>query len=212
MWQKFTERARRVILLAQEEAGKMGSGHVGTEHLLLGLVGEETCVAASVLRANGVFTSDVREEISERVPKRRILSEPKLTPNAKRVLELAANEARLMQHNYIGTEHLLLSLIREEKGEAAKVLHSLGLSLETLHQEVMQYLGDPTETSEVSELESIGKLQMDRKVLNAAKDWAIDEDNYDLASLLRDAVEMMDERIRVARIKQDNQNANSEGD
>jgi len=144
MWQKFTERARRVILLGQEEAGKMGSGHVGTEHLLLGLVSESEGVASQVLQKMGVSLNKVREQINDEAETgegESTGSEPKLTPKAKRVLEYAADEARRMRHNYIGTEHLLLALLREKDGQAAKVLQTLGLSLETLREDVVIYLG-----------------------------------------------------------------------
>ncbi len=144
MWQRFTERARRVILLGQEEAGKMNSGHVGTEHLLLGLVRENEGVAAQVLQKMGVSLPKVRTEIEQEVQPGggdASGSEPKLTPKAKRVLELAADEARRMRHNYIGTEHLLLALLREKDGLAATVLRRLGLNLEKARSQVMEYLG-----------------------------------------------------------------------
>lgn len=143
MWQRFTERARRVILLGQEEAGKMNSGHVGTEHLLLGLVRENEGVAAQVLQKMGVSQGKVRTEIEQEVQPGNDAgsSEPKLTPKAKRVLELAADEARRMRHNYIGTEHLLLALLREKDGLAATVLRRLGLNLEKARTQVMEYLG-----------------------------------------------------------------------
>jgi len=150
MWQRFTERARRVILLGQEEASKMNSSHVGTEHLLLGLVRENEGVAAQVLQKMGVSLQRVRQEIeaevepSEEGPS----SEPKLTPRAKRVLELAADEARRMRHNYIGTEHLLLALLREKDGVAANVLRKLGLNLEKARNQVMEYLGPEAPTAE----------------------------------------------------------------
>ena len=150
MWQRFTERARRVILLGQEEAGKMNSGHVGTEHLLLGLVRENEGVAAQVLTKMGVSLSKVRTEIEGEVQPGSdpTSGEPKLTPKAKRVLELAADEARRMRHNYIGTEHLLLALLREKDGLAATVLRRLGLNLEKARAQVMEYLGPDAPGSE----------------------------------------------------------------
>ena len=143
MWQRFTERARRIILLAQEEAGKMNSNHVGTEHLLLGLVRENEGVAAQVLTKMGVSLAKVRNEIEGEVQPGSdpTSGEPKLTPKAKRVLELAADEGRRMRHNYIGTEHLLLALLREKDGLAATVLRRLGLNLESAREQVMEYLG-----------------------------------------------------------------------
>ncbi|PQV64992.1 ATP-dependent Clp protease ATP-binding subunit ClpC [Abditibacterium utsteinense] len=150
MWQRFTERARRVILLGQEEAGKMNSGHVGTEHLLLGLVRENEGVAAQVLQKMGVSLPKVRTEIEQEVSPGGADAgggEPKLTPKAKRVLELAADEARRMRHNYIGTEHLLLALLREKDGLAATVLRRLGLNLEKARSQVMEYLGPDAPTA-----------------------------------------------------------------
>ncbi len=150
MWQRFTERARRVILLGQEEASKMNNSHVGTEHLLLGLVRENEGVAAQVLQKMGVSLQRVRQEIEDEVEPsdEGASSEPKLTPRAKRVLELAADEARRMRHNYIGTEHLLLALLREKDGVAANVLRKLGLNLEKARHQVMEYLGPEAPTAE----------------------------------------------------------------
>ncbi|MCS6860089.1 MAG: ATP-dependent Clp protease ATP-binding subunit [Abditibacteriales bacterium] len=147
MWQRFTERARKVILLGQEEAQRMGSSRVDTEHLLLGLVREHEGVAAQVLDKLNVSINKVRHEIEHEVipaPTEPPSAEPKLTPRAKRVLELAADEARRMKHNYIGTEHLLLALLREKDGVAARVLRKFGLTLERVRQEVMEYLGPET--------------------------------------------------------------------
>ena len=144
MFQRFTERARRIILLAQEEAGMMNNDGVGTQHLLLGIVRENEGVAAQVLSKMGVSLAKVRQQIeAEAQPSGETSSggEPKLTPKAKRVLELAADESRRMRHNYIGTEHLLLALLREKDGTAAQVLTKLGLNLEESRNQVMEYLG-----------------------------------------------------------------------
>ena len=141
MWQRFTERARRVILLAQEEAGKLGSSHVGTEHLLLGLVRQEDGVGAQVLRRIGVDFDAVRAQVFAEVEDSSpVTPEPKLTPKAKRVLELSADEARRMRHNYIGTEHILLALLRQKDGLAAVILGKLGLDLEQARTSVLSYL------------------------------------------------------------------------
>jgi ATP-dependent Clp protease ATP-binding subunit ClpC len=151
MWQRFTERARRVILLGQEEASKMNSGHVGTEHLLLGLVRENEGVAAQVLTKMDVSLQRVRQEVEAEAQtgtEENAGGEPKLTPKAKRVLELAADEARRMRHNYIGTEHLLLALLREKDGLAATVLRRLGLNLEKARMQVIEYLGPGATSSE----------------------------------------------------------------
>src|SRR5688500_8157612 len=128
MWQRFTERARRVILLGQEEAGKMRSSHVGTEHLLLALIREEEGVGAQILAKLQISPEQVRQAIASEIghPAETARDEPVLTPRAKRVLELAADEAVRMKHNYIGSEHLLLALVREKEGLAGQVLRKMG--------------------------------------------------------------------------------------
>ncbi|MCS7308803.1 MAG: ATP-dependent Clp protease ATP-binding subunit [Armatimonadota bacterium] len=139
MWQRFTERARRVIFYAQEEAGRLGENYVSTEHLLLGLVREPDSVAARILERMGVSLSRVRSEIERQVSRGegRLGQETQLTPRAKRVIDLAYDEARQLNNNYIGTEHLLLGLIREGEGLAGRVLAKLGVDLERARREVM---------------------------------------------------------------------------
>ena len=127
---KFTERARRVLTLAQEEAQRFNHNYIGTEHLLLGLVRENDGVAAKVLGNLGVELGKVRSavEVHHRARRRAVLGEIGLTPRAKKVIELAVDEARRLNHHYIGTEHLLLGLVREGEGIAAGVLESLGVN------------------------------------------------------------------------------------
>ena len=139
MWQRFTERARRVIFYAQEEAGRLGENYVSTEHLLLGLVREPDSVAARILERMGVSLSRVRSEIERQLSRGegRLGQETQLTPRAKRVIDLAYDEARQLNNNYIGTEHLLLGLIREGEGLAGRVLAKLGVDLERARREVM---------------------------------------------------------------------------
>ena len=123
---KFTERARRVLSFAQEEAQRFQHNYIGTEHLLLGLVREEEGVAARVLSNLGVELYKVREAVEFIIGRgdRIVLGEIGLTPRAKKVIELAVDEARRLNHHYIGTEHLLLGLVREGEGIAAGVLKS----------------------------------------------------------------------------------------
>lgn len=139
MWQRFTERARRVIFFAQEEAGRLGENFVTTEHLLLGLVRENDSVAARILERMGVSLNRVRSEVERQVTRGdgRLGQDMQLTPRAKRVIDLAYDEARQLNNNYIGTEHLLLGLIREGEGLAARVLAKLGVDLERTRREVM---------------------------------------------------------------------------
>ena len=140
LFDKYTDRAKRVLMLAQEEARRFNHNYIGTEHLLLGLVREGEGIAAKVLYDMGVDLTKVRSAVEfiigrgERVNQGDI----SLTPRAKKVIELAAEEARRLGHNYIGTEHLLLGLVREGEGIAAGVLESLGVSLEKVRQQVIQ--------------------------------------------------------------------------
>ena len=142
MWQRFTQRARQVILQAQDEAGKLNSRHVGTEHLLLGLVRETDGSGARVLQQMGVGPEQVRAAVLTAISPTDDASpgEPKLTPMAKRVLELGAEEALLLRHNYIGTEHLLLALLHEKESISATVLCALGLNLEDARAQVLEFL------------------------------------------------------------------------
>ena len=139
MWQRFTERARKVVFYAQEEAQKFGEGYVSTEHLLLGLVRESDSVAARVLERLGVSLSRIRTEVEKQLPRgdARPSQDMSLTPRAKRVIDLAYDEARNLNNNYIGTEHLLLGLIREGDGLAGRVLSKLGVELDRGRREVM---------------------------------------------------------------------------
>jgi len=137
---KFTDRARRVLTLAQEEAQRFNHNYIGTEHLLLGLVREGEGVAAKVLSNMGVQLPRVRSAVEFIIGRGEtmIMGEIGLTPRAKKVIELAVDEARRLNHHYIGTEHLLLGLVREGEGIAAGVLESLGVNLEKVRAQVMQ--------------------------------------------------------------------------
>src|SRR6184192_3266360 len=139
---KFTERARRVLSLAQEEAQRFQHNYIGTEHLLLGLVREGEGVAAKVLLQLGVELNKIRGTAEFIIGRgdRIVLGQIGLTPRAKKVIELAVDEARRLNHHYIGTEHLLLGLVREGEGIAAGVLESLGVSLERVRAQVIKVL------------------------------------------------------------------------
>src|SRR5437879_10570409 len=145
MSNRFTERAQRVILIAQEEAKRLNHDYVGTEHILLGLIALGEGVAAQVLANLGVDLRRVRAEIEKIVgtgDNVMLLGEIPFTPRAKKVLEYAVEEAQHMGHSYVGTEHLLLGLIREEEGVAARVLENLGLRLDVVREEVLNLLGE----------------------------------------------------------------------
>src|SRR5437016_5122285 len=145
MWQRFTERARRVVFFAQEEAARLGENYVGTEHLLLGLVRENDSVAARILDRLGVPLGRIRSDIERQVTRGHgnLGQDMQLTPRAKRVIDLAYEEARQLNNNYIGTEHLLLGLIREGDGLAARVLVKLGADLERTRREVYAMQEEP---------------------------------------------------------------------
>jgi ATP-dependent Clp protease ATP-binding subunit ClpA len=142
-FEKFTDRARKVLSLAQDEAQRFNHNYIGTEHLLLGLAREGDGVAAKVLANLGVELNKVRSAVEFTVGRgdRPVRGEIGMTPRAKKVMELAVDEARRLNHHYIGTEHLLLGLVREGEGIAAGVLESLGVSLERARGEVIRMLG-----------------------------------------------------------------------
>jgi len=143
MWEPFTERARRSIVLAQEEAQRLGNNYIGTEHILLGIISEGESLAAKVLETLGVNLSKVRSEVEAIVGRggQTVQQEMVFTPRAKRVIELAFEEARQLNHNYIGTEHLLLGLIREGEGVAARVLTNLGVDPAKVRVQTTSLLG-----------------------------------------------------------------------
>lgn len=144
MFNRFTERARKVILLAKEEARRFNHDYIGTEHILLGLIREGEGVASAVLQNLGLNLENIRLEIEKVVqvgPSTVVSGDIPFTPKAKKVIELAMEEARSLGHNYIGTEHLLLGLIREGEGVAAQVLINLGLDLTKVRRAVMELLG-----------------------------------------------------------------------
>ncbi|MGE5660193.1 MAG: ATP-dependent Clp protease ATP-binding subunit [Actinomycetota bacterium] len=158
MFERFTEKAIKVIMLAQEEARRLGHNFVGTEQILLGLIGEGTGVAAKVLKSMGVNLKDARIEVEKIIGRGSgfVAVEIPFTPRAKRVLELSLEEARQLGHNYIGTEHLLLGLIREGEGVAARVLENLGVDLSKVRTQVIRMLG---ETAEVTTGASQGRTK-----------------------------------------------------
>jgi ATP-dependent Clp protease ATP-binding subunit ClpC len=147
MFNRFTERARKVILLAKEEAKRFNHDYIGTEHVLLGLVREGEGVAAAVLENLGLSSEKIRLEVERLVkagPSTLVSGDIPFTPKAKKVMELAMDEAVSLGHNYIGTEHLLLGLLREGEGIASQVLMNLGLDISKVRNEVMKLLGSTT--------------------------------------------------------------------
>lgn len=143
MFGRFTERAQQVLVLAQEEAKRLSHNFIGTEHLLLGLVREGSGIAARALQNMGVDLNKVRQEVERIIPKgdKPVIQGISYTPRAKRVVELAIEEGQNLGHNYVGTEHILLGLLREGEGIAAQVLTNLGIDLKRARKEVIQLLG-----------------------------------------------------------------------
>lgn len=147
MFDRFTERARKVIILAKEEAKRFNHDYIGTEHILLGLIKEGESVAAAVLQNLGLSLDSIRLEVEKMVqfgPSTVVSGDIPFTPKAKKVIELAMDEARRLGHNYIGTEHLLLGLIKEGEGVASHVLVNIGLDLNKVRTEVIKLLGSST--------------------------------------------------------------------
>ena len=147
MFERFTDRARRVVVLAQEEARMLNHNYIGTEHILLGLIHEGEGVAAKALESLGISLEGVRQQVEEIIGRgdQAPTGHIPFTPRAKKVLELSLREALGLSHNYIGTEHILLGLIREGEGVAAQVLVKLGGSLDRVRQQVIQLLADASQ-------------------------------------------------------------------
>src|SRR5437016_13128500 len=146
MFERFTDRARRVVVLAQEEARKFNHNYIGTEHILVGLIREDGGVAAKGLESLGISLDAARQQIEEIVGigEQAPSGHVPFTPRAKKVLELSLREALQLGHHYIGTEHILLGLIREGEGVAAQVLQKLGADLSRVRQQVIQLLSGYT--------------------------------------------------------------------
>jgi|TARA_B110000008_G_scaffold278733_1_gene323402 ATP-dependent Clp protease ATP-binding subunit ClpC len=149
MFERFTEKAIKVIMLAQEEARRLGHNFVGTEQILLGLIGENTGAGSKVLKSMGVNLKDARIEVENFIGRGSgfVAVEIPFTPRAKRVLELSLEEARQLGHNYIGTEHLLLGLIKEGEGVATRVLENLNVDLSKVRSQIIRSLGENTEVT-----------------------------------------------------------------
>src|SRR5512137_293891 len=150
MFERFTDRARKVMALANQEAQRFNHEYIGTEHILLGLVKEGSGVGATVLKNLEVDIKKLRLEVEKLVksgPDMVSMGKLPQTPRAKKVIEYAIEEARALNHNYVGTEHILLGLLRETEGIAAQVLMNLGLKLEDVRQEVLNLLGAGVDSS-----------------------------------------------------------------
>ncbi len=185
MFERFTDRARKVMALANQEAQRFNHEYIGTEHILLGLVKEGSGVGANVLKNLGVDLRKVRIEVEKLVksgPEMVTMGKLPQTPRAKRVIEYAIEEARNLNHNYVGTEHLLLGLLREQDGVAAQVLMNLGLKLDDVREEVLNLLGAGVEPEEATSMAPAGDVPKKGK----SKTPALDSFGRDLTDLARE--------------------------
>ncbi len=180
MFKRYTEKVRKVIMMAQEEAVNLNHNYIGTEHILVGLVKENEGIAGKILRELGIEPEKVIEEIEKIVGKGdyQEVSEITFTPRAKKVLELASQEASQLGQNYIGTEHLLLGLIKEASGVATRILTEMGIDLDTIYSQVMKVLMESSHSSETTA--GGGVSRKDSKVPT------LDEFGRDLTELARD--------------------------
>jgi ATP-dependent Clp protease ATP-binding subunit ClpA len=213
MFERFTDRARRVVVLAQEEARLLNHNYVGSEHLLLGLIHEGQGVAAKALELLGIRLEAVRAQVEEIVE---IVGQGQqaptgpipFTPRAKKVLELSLREAKQLGHNYIGTEHILLGLLREGEGVAAQVLIKLGADLSRVRQVVIQLLsgyvggeaaaeqaGAPTRLVHMTVPKELREAQEQLAQVRQAKEAAIDAEDFKQAAGLRDKEQQLLTRV-----------------
>jgi ATP-dependent Clp protease ATP-binding subunit ClpC len=190
MFERFTDRARKVMALANQEAQRFNHDYIGTEHILLGLVKEGSGVGANVLKNLNVDLRKVRLEVEKLVksgPEMVTMGKLPQTPRAKRVIEYAIEEARNLNHNYVGTEHLLLGLLREQDGVAAQVLMNLGLKLEDVREEVLNLLGAGVEPEEASNAgANAAATPGETKKAGKSKTPALDSFGRDLTDLARE--------------------------
>ena len=187
MFERFTERARKVMALANQEAQRFNHEYIGTEHILLGLVKEGSGVGANVLKNLGVDLHKVRIEVEKLVktgPDMVTMGKLPQTPRAKKVIEYSIEEARNLNHNYVGTEHLLLGLLREPNGVAGQVLMNLGLKLDEVREEVLNLLGAGVEPDDAAPMGSGSEHQQRRR--GKSKTPALDSFGRDLTELARE--------------------------
>jgi ATP-dependent Clp protease ATP-binding subunit ClpA len=206
MFERFTDRARRVVVLAQEEARLLNHIYIDTEHLLLGLIHEGEGVAAQVLAELSISLEAVRAQVEEIIGQgeRAPTGHIPFTPRAKKVLELSLREALQLGHNYIGTEHILLGLIREGEGVAAQVLVKLGADLSRVRQQVIQVLsgsagmeaGARTRLVPMTVPDDLREAEEQLTQVRREKEAAIDAEDFERAAGLRDQERQL--RTRVA--------------
>jgi ATP-dependent Clp protease ATP-binding subunit ClpA len=197
LFERFTDRARRVVVLAQEEARLLDHDYIGTEHLLLGLVSESQSLAAIALESLGISLEAVRAQVEEIIGQGQSAPTGHIpfTPRAKKVLELSLREALSLGCNYIGTEHILLGLIREREGVAAQVLVTLGADRDRVRQQVVQLLGGYAGAVEADARTRLVRMTVPAAIredeeqlaqVRREKEASIDADDFERAAALRD--------------------------
>jgi ATP-dependent Clp protease ATP-binding subunit ClpC len=186
VFERFTERSRQVIVLAQDEARGLGHNYIGTEHILLGLLREEECVAARVLDSLGIDVADIRRQVAEIVGRGEGTPAGQIpfTPRAKRVLELALKESLALGQEFIGTEHILLGLVRETEGVAARILADAGADADRVRSAVIEAVGGTVSRQQGRMPPPWRRRRRRFGALSAARDEALDDGNYDLARKL----------------------------
>ncbi len=187
MYERFTDRARKVMQLANQEAQRFNHEYIGTEHILLGLIKEGSGVAANVLKNLDIDLRKIRLEVEKLVqsgPDMVTMGKLPQTPRAKKVIEYSMEEARNLNHNYVGTEHILLGLLREQEGVAAQVLMNLGLKLEEVREEVLNLLGHGTEGEGMERGGTLGGGQETQRS-GKSKTPALDSFGRDLSELAK---------------------------
>ena len=195
MFERFTDRARRVVTLAQEEAKELNHGYIGTEHILLGMIQEGEGVAAKALESLGISLEAVREQVEEIIGRgsQQPTGHIPFTPRAKKVLDLSLREAKQLRHNYIGTEHILLGLIREGEGVAAQVLVKLGADLNRVRQQVIQLLTGYKGKDEVRFAEvPIRRLAVNIDRFQSSVELSVEEENGEPRQLTSASVTFRD--------------------
>ena len=207
MFERFTDRARRVVVLAQEEARLLNHNYIGTEHILLGLIHEGEGVAAKALESLGISLEAVRAQVEEIIGQGQSAPTGHIpfTPRAKKVLELSLREAKQLGHDYIGTEHILLGLIREGEGVAAQVLVKLGADLSRVRQQVIQVLAGgeaaveqadaPTRLVRMTVPADLRQAEEQLGQVRREKQAAIDAEDFERAAGLRDKELQLQERL-----------------
>ncbi len=216
MFERFTDRARKTLALANQEAQRLNHEYIGTEHILLGLVKEGSGVGANILKNLDVDLRKVQIEVEKLVksgPNMTTLGKLPQTPQAKKVIQYAIEEARNLNHNYVGTEHVLLGLLREQDGVAAQVLMNLNLKLDNVREEILNLLGVDTEAAEEDDSPIVARLTIPeilaheiREQVGAGADvlaigqWLKDHSSSDLAIAHGCLTRVQDYRTRIEEI------------